>query len=55
VMRALEAEGVIGKLHTVFYSTAGTGTYPEVAMQMAREITSALRNEGAEAAILTAT
>ncbi len=48
-------EGTIGSLFPFFYTTAGTGTYPEIAEQMARKIWAELKQNGVDGAILTST
>lgn len=55
VMRELEAEGVYGKLHDVFYTTTGTGTAVAYAEKFGIEIGEQLKNAGVDAAILTST
>lgn len=55
VLRALEKEGVIGKLHPYFYSTVGNGTSVANSKQYAAEIAAELVNEGVQAVILTST
>ena len=55
VLAEMEKEGRIGKLYPYFYTTAGTGTYPEVAEKMAREILAEIRNDGANGVIITST
>lgn len=54
-VRALEAEGVIGKLHDRFYVTTGTGTTVTHAERMGEEIARELVNEGVQAVIVTST
>jgi glycine reductase len=53
--RALEAEGVIGKLHPYFYVTTGTGTTVTHGERMGEEIAKQLINEGVHAVIVTST
>ena len=55
VMRELEAEGVYGKLHPVFYTTTGTGTAVANAEKFGAEIGKQLKDSGVDAAILTST
>ncbi len=55
VMRELEAEGVIGKIHPIFYTTTGTGTAVANAERFGREIGEELKKAGVDAAILTST
>ena len=55
VMRELEAEGVIGKIHPIFYTTTGTGTAVANAERFGKEIGEELKNAGVDAAILTST
>lgn len=54
-MRALEAEGVIGRLHEYFYVTTGTGTTVSHAERMGEEIARQLVNEGVHAVLVTST
>lgn len=55
MMRKMEAEGVFGKLHDVFYTTTGTGTSVAHAERFGQEIGEELRKAGVSAAILTST
>lgn len=55
VMRELEAEGVIGKIHPIFYTTTGTGTAVANSEKFGQEIGEELRKAGVDAAILTST
>lgn len=55
VLSEMANEGIIGRLFPHFYSTAGTGTYPEIAEQMARQIFAEIKQDGADAAVLTST
>lgn len=55
VMRDLEREGVIGKLHRYFYTTTGNGTSVANAKRFAEEISKELVADGIEAVILTST
>ena len=53
--RALEADGVIGKLHEFFYVTTGTGTTVTHGERIGDEIAKQLINEGVHAVIVTST
>mgnify|MGYP001454457856 CR=1 FL=1 len=55
VMRELEAEGIYGKLHHLFYTTTGTGTAVANAEKFGAEIGEQLKKAGVDAAILTST
>ena len=55
VLRKLEKEGVIGKLHNLFYSTVGNGTAVASARNYAKEIVRRLLDAGINAVILTST
>jgi len=55
VMRDLEDEGVIGKLHNKFYATVGNGTSVANAKAYAQEIAEKLLGDGVQAVILTST
>jgi len=55
VMRDLEDEGVIGKLHEKFYATVGNGTSVDNAKAYAKEIAEKLLSDGVQAVILTST
>lgn len=55
VMRDLEKEGVIGKLHPYYYATVGNGTSVANAQAYAREIAKELVEDGVQAVILTST
>ncbi len=55
VLSEMANEGVIGRVFPHFYSTAGTGTYPEIAEQMARQIFTEIKRDGADGVILTST
>ena len=55
VLRKLEKEGVIGKLHDLFYSTVGNGTAVASARNYAKEIVRRLLDAGVNAVILTST
>ena len=54
-VRALEREGVIGRLHGEFLSTVGNGTTVATAKRFGVEWAAELRKAGVQAAILTAT
>ncbi len=55
VMRDLEREGRIGKLHDTYYATVGNATSVERAQQYGQEIAALLVNVGVQAVILTST
>lgn len=55
VMRDLEKEGVIGKLHETFYSTAGCASIVENVKKMGQAIAKELKAEGVSGVILTST
>ncbi len=55
VLRDMEKEGVIGKLHGTFYSTTGNGTAVKSSKAFAEEIAQDLLKSGVSAAILTST
>ena len=55
VMRDLEKEGVIGKLHETFYSTAGCASIVENVKKMGQAISKQLKAEGVSGVILTST
>jgi glycine reductase len=55
VMRELERDGVIGKLHRIFYSTSGNATIQERCREMGEEIVGQLKDKGVDGAILTST
>ena len=55
VVRELEKEGRIGKLHEHYYVTVGVGTGVREAERFGREIAEDLRREGVDGAIMTAT
>ena len=55
VLRDLEREGVIGKLHTKFYTTVGNGTSVGNAKKFGAEIVNRLVRDGVTAVILTST
>lgn len=55
VLRDLEKEGVIGKLHRYYYATVGNGTSVANAKRYAAAIGAELVNDGVQAVILTST
>ena len=55
VMRDLEKEGVIGKLHNLFYTTVGNGTAVASAKKFAAEYAQKLLSAGVDAVIMTST
>ena len=55
VMRDLEREGKIGKLHNKFYTTVGNGTAVASAKKYAAEYAQKLKADGVDAVILTST
>ncbi len=55
VMRDLEKEGVIGKLHDRFYSTSGLASVVTSSEKMGKGIAAQLKAEGVSGAILTST
>jgi len=55
VLRDMEKEGVIGKLHRYFYSTTGNGTAVASSKKFAEEFTKELVADGVDAVILTST
>ena len=55
VMRDLEKEGVIGKLHNLFYTTVGNGTAVASAKAFAAEYAKKLVSAGVDGVILTST
>ena len=55
VLRDLEKEGVIGKLHEKFYTTVGNGTAVANAKAFGAEIGKRLKADGVDAVILTST
>ncbi len=55
VLRDMEKEGVIGKLHRFFYSTVGNGTAVGNAKKWGGEIGRKLRDANVQAVILTST
>lgn len=55
VLRDLEREGVIGKLHRFFYTTVGNGTAVASSKKFAEEFSLELKSDGVDAVILTST
>lgn len=55
VLRDLEKEGVIGKLHDKFYTTVGNGTAVASAKKFAAEYAQKLVADGVDAVIMTST
>ena len=55
VLRKFEREGIIGKLHNLFYSTVGNGTAVKSAKKFAQEIAGRLTKAGVDVVILTST
>lgn len=55
VLRDLEREGKIGKLHRFFYTTTGNGTAVASSVKFAREFAQELKNDNVQAVILTST
>ena len=55
VMRDLEKEGMIGKLHDTFYATTGVATSAENAKRMGQAIADRLKRERVSGVILTST
>lgn len=55
VMRDLEQEGLIGKVHDKYYSTAGVGTTLESSKKIGKGIAQQLRAEAVTAVLLTST
>jgi glycine reductase len=55
IMRGLEKEGVIGKLHNVFYSTSGCASILSNVKEMGQAIAEELKAQGVHGAILTST
>jgi len=55
VLRDMEKEGKIGKLHRYFYSTVGNGTAVASSKKFAEEFTKELVADGVDAVILTST
>jgi len=55
VLREMEAAGVIGKLHNLYYATVGNGTSVANAKKYAAAIGAELKEAGVDAVILTST
>lgn len=55
VLRDMEAEGKIGSLHHLFYTTTGNGTSVASSKAFAAEFAMKLKNDGVDAVILTST
>ena len=55
VLRDMEREGIIGKLHNKFYTTVGNGTAVASAKKYAEEFSKKLLADGVTAVILTST
>ena len=55
VMRELEKEGIIGKLHNKYYATVGNGTAVKSAKKFAQDIAGLLKKDGVDVVILTST
>lgn len=55
VLREMEAEGKIGKLHDFFYTTVGNGTAVASAAKFGQAIAADLKAAGVDAVILTST
>jgi len=55
VMRDLEKEGLLGKLHPYFYSTSGNATTQDSCKKMGEEIADRLKKNAVDGAILTST
>jgi glycine reductase len=55
VLRDLEREGIIGKLHDTFYSTTGVANIVEVMRKLGERIARELKAEGVSGVILTST
>ena len=55
VLRDMEKEGRIGKLHNKFYTTTGNGTAVKSSAAFAQEFAAKLKNDGVDAVILTST
>jgi betaine reductase len=55
ILRDLEKEGIIGKLHGYFYTTVGNGTAVASAKKFAEEFSQELKADGVDAVILTST
>lgn len=55
VVRDMEQEGIIGRLHPYFFTTAGCGTFVEMSQKMGQGIAGELKDAGVTGVILTAT
>ena len=55
VLRDLEREGVIGKIHKLIFTTAGCSTYYEAGTRIGAEIAQELKESDVDAALITAT
>jgi glycine reductase len=55
VLRDVEREGQVGKIHDHFYALAGCSTYYEAGARMGSEIARELKASGVHAALITAT
>lgn len=55
VMRELEAEGLIGRLHNRFYTTSGVGAAVNICQKDGLGMVALLRQEGVDGVILTST
>ncbi len=55
VLRDMEREGIIGKLHNKYYSTVGNGTAVASAKKFAAEYAQKLKADGVDAVIMTST
>jgi len=55
VLRDLEEEGLIGRLHNIFYSTTGNGTAVKSSKKFAEDIGQKLLSLGVNAVVLTST
>lgn len=55
VLRDMEQEGTIGKLHPTYFCTSGNATVAKTCQKMGEEIATELSNRGIQAVILTST
>ena len=55
ILRDMEKEGKIGKLHRYFYSTVGNGTAVASSKAFAEEFSAEMKRDGVDAVILTST
>jgi glycine reductase len=55
VVRTLEQEGRVGRLHETFYTTTGNGTPVATATRFGQEIAGELRDAGVQAVLLSGT